>query len=82
MVEVVYYLKSIKIAHRDLKPANFLLKGDKIILIDFGLSKEGMETCIEMKSKCGSERYMAPEIFNEEFYNEKIDDFSLAVILY
>jgi serine/threonine protein kinase len=41
-----------------------------------------METCIEMKSKCGSKGYMAPEIFNEEFYNEKIDDFSLAVILY
>ena len=38
MVEVVYYLKSIKIAHRDLKPANFLLQQENVVLIDFGIA--------------------------------------------
>ena len=40
MVTVVLFLTSKKIVHRDLKPANFVIRGENIVLIDFGLSKE------------------------------------------
>ena len=82
MVAVVWYLTSNRIVHRDLKPQNFLIREGNIVLIDFGLSKESDESIIEMESKCGTPPYMAPEIFNSEPYNEKVDVYALAVILY
>ena len=40
MVEVVMFLHSKKVTHRDLKTENFLIKGNKILLADFGLAKK------------------------------------------
>ena len=81
MVAVILFLKSNKIVHRDLKPANFLLKDKNIILTDFGLSKESAKSIFELNTECGSKPYMAPEIFLG-VYNEKVDVYALAVILY
>ena len=81
MVAVILYLTSNKIVHWDLKPANFLLKDNKIILTDFGFSKESLKSIIEMNTECGTKPYMAPEIF-EGKYDEKVDVYALAVILY
>ena len=39
MVESIKFLHSNNIVHRDLKPENFLIKGDRILLSDFGLAK-------------------------------------------
>ena len=83
MVSVILYLAKNKIVHRDLKPANFLLRPKSIALIDFGLSKESAESMIEMGTAVGTNPYMAPEIFHEEnIYNEKVDVYALAVILF
>jgi serine/threonine protein kinase len=51
------------------------------VLIDFGLSKESMESIIQMETYCGTPPYMAPEIFKQD-YNEKVDVYALAVILH
>ena len=51
------------------------------MLIDFGLSKESMESIIQMESFLGTPCYMAPEIFKGD-YNEKVDVYALAVILH
>ena len=40
-----------------------------------------MESIIEMKTTCGTGPFMAPEIFKGN-YNEKVDVYALAVILY
>lgn len=48
MVAVVLFLTSKKIVHRDLKPQNFLIREGNIVLIDFGVSRENLETIIEM----------------------------------
>lgn len=78
-------LHSNHIIHRDLKPENLLLSScqtDAVLKIsDFGLSRvkapnEHVETV------CGSPLYMAPEILHFQQYDEKVDMWSIGIILF
>jgi serine/threonine protein kinase len=67
------------ILHRDLKPANLLVDfKDTLKISDFGLAKLRPEKDTEkdtftMTGETGSYRYMAPEVFRHEVYNETVD---------
>lgn len=70
--------------HRDIKPENLVLKNKEtleICLIDFGLSEFTNIDDINL-IVCGTPGYVAPEMLNDEPYNEKVDIFSAGVILY
>lgn len=89
MVLAIKYLHDQGISHRDLKPENILLSdsGNKETLIkvtDFGLSKF-FDAKTVMKTFCGTPNYLAPEVLEskgEDSYTNKIDNWSLGVILY
>ncbi|KAK8844349.1 hypothetical protein M9Y10_024563 [Tritrichomonas musculus] len=69
--------------HRDLKPSNILIAKDGTIKIsDFGISK--LMTAEEQSTTlgAGTQKFMSPEILNEEDYNEKADVYSFGVVLY
>ena len=70
--------------HRDLKPENLLFSSpepDAIVKIsDFGLAKVISDEL--MTTACGTPGYVAPEIFKNNYYDNKIDVFSLGVIFY
>eukprot|EP00516_Mucochytrium_quahogii_P001350 CAMPEP_0203761766 /NCGR_PEP_ID=MMETSP0098-20131031/14788_1 /ASSEMBLY_ACC=CAM_ASM_000208 /TAXON_ID=96639 /ORGANISM=" , Strain NY0313808BC1" /LENGTH=542 /DNA_ID=CAMNT_0050655899 /DNA_START=421 /DNA_END=2049 /DNA_ORIENTATION=- len=77
------------IVHRDLKPSNILLTADgNVRITDFGLSKfipsknKKMNDRFTMTGETGSYRFMAPEVFKHEQYNEKVDVYSFALIVY
>jgi len=76
------------VIHRDLKPANLLLNEDCHLKVgDFGLSKvkemQKIAGTYCMTGKTGSMRYMAPEVFlDEPLYDEKVDIFSCALIMW
>ena len=83
----VQYLHSLnpKVVHRDLKPGNLLVKSEGhhhvIKVADFGVSRllddnEG----VMMMTVTGTEIFMAPEIFAQTKYDEKVDIFSLGLI--
>jgi len=78
------YLHGKSISHRDIKPENFMLykKDDMtcIKMIDFGLSKDYSEKQT-MTTMSGSPYYIAPEVFLQK-YNQKIDIWSMGVVLY
>lgn len=76
----VYFLHKNKIMHRDIKPENLLL-GEKNILklCDFGSCTE-IEG--ERRTYCGTAEYLAPEIIKKDGYTEKVDIWSLGVLLY
>lgn len=75
--------------HRDLKPDNIGFTADDTLKIfDFGLSRviydaspDDIGGFYDM-SECGSWRYMAPEIADSKPYNQKVDIYSFAIILW
>lgn len=85
ILEAVAYCHAHKVAHRDLKPENLLLKDHtddtKIKVVDFGFAKI-VEKPNSLSTLCGSPMYTAPEIINYKPYDERVDNWSLGVILF
>jgi serine/threonine protein kinase len=76
------------IIHRDIKLENIFVKynnqskNDFIVKLgDFGLSREFPNEKID-DSFCGSPETMAPEIYDEKPYNNKVDLYSIGIIMY
>ena len=84
IAEGMKYVHFRKVIHRDLKPNNILVDSNGTIKIcDFGISK--LMTIEEQTTTLGpgTQKFMAPEIINEEeVYNEKVDVYSFGVVLF
>ncbi len=77
-----------KLCHGNLKPQNIFFsyknekKSDFIIkLRDFGF-RTFLNDSKTMKTNCGTQDFMAPEVKEYEYLNEKSDLYSLGIILY
>ena len=77
------YLDKNCIIHRDIKPKNILLTDKRRVLkiADFGFAKKHNEQSLH-ETMCGSPLYMAPEIMNNNMYNNQTDLWSIGMILY
>ena len=81
-------VQDVNIVHRDLKPANFVLVGDSLKLIDFGISSSirAEVTSVIPADRCGTISYMAPETLQDQGNSFKVgrysDVWSLGCILY
>ena len=84
VISAIYYLHHMNppIMHRDIKPENILITSDmKAKLIDFGWSAYINPGEIR-NSICGTPVYLAPEIINRTGHNEKVDIWSIGVLLF
>lgn len=70
--------------HRDLKLENILFdKNENVKLVDFGFTREYEGKASHLQTFCGTICYSAPEMLKGEKYaGEKVDVWSLGVILY
>ena len=77
----VSYLHSSKIIHRDLKSANiFLMKNGQLKIGDLNVSKH-MKTS-QACTYVGTPIYLAPELWDNQYYDYKCDIWSLGCIIY
>ncbi|KAI9757111.1 MAG: glyceraldehyde-3-phosphate dehydrogenase 1 [Chaenotheca gracillima] len=84
LVGAVSYVHNKSCVHRDLKLENILLdKHDNVKLCDFGFTREYEGKASYLQTFCGTVCYSAPEMLKGEKYaGEKVDIWSLGVILY
>ncbi|KAI9910923.1 hypothetical protein PsorP6_010829 [Peronosclerospora sorghi] len=89
------YLQAKHIVHRDIKSSNILLDRElRAKLCDFGFAikmeplkavecgtSESEASKSQRKSYCGTDAYMAPEMFLDEDYDHSVDIFSFGVVL-
>lgn len=81
-VLAIDYCHQHHIWHRDIKPSNFLLKKDKIILIDFGLAGFRLNEDQTHTDSINSLWYRPPEVLKHEKYSEKVDIWGLGCLFY
>ncbi|KAI8380802.1 kinase-like domain-containing protein [Blakeslea trispora] len=73
------YLHSKCFIHRDIKCENILLGWNgEVKLADFGLATK---TTRKNRERLGTSKWMAPEVIRKQFYDEKIDIWSLGITL-
>ncbi len=84
LCSVLYYIHQSNYIYYDLKPENILIKKTKgrplIKLIDLGFSQyivDNKENIIR-----GTAEYIAPEILKNEVHDQRVDLYSLGIVLY
>ncbi|CDO94840.1 unnamed protein product [Kluyveromyces dobzhanskii CBS 2104] len=88
ILDAVEYVHSRGIYHRDIKPENILIAGNwNIKLTDWGLATTDKTS---MERNVGSERYMAPELFESNLDTEekaepydcaKVDIWAIGIVM-
>jgi Ca2+-binding EF-hand superfamily protein len=85
MVYAVNYLHTQNVVHRDLKLENWMYASAEpdapLKLIDFGFSQVTADEDQQMNRPCGTLQYASPELLQRR-YTQKVDMWSLGVILY
>lgn len=83
--QAVAYCHGQNVAHRDLKPENLLLVSrdvdSRVKVADFGYAKR-VPRPASLTTRCGTFSYMAPEIVNAIPHDERVDNWSLGVIMF
>lgn len=77
------YLHGMKIRHKDIKPENILVKGQTVLITDFGLAldwDEAGESTTQDTRPLKTPRYSAPEMLTDAPRNSSSDIWSLGCV--
>ena len=83
LISTMYYIHARGFVHRDLKTQNILLdKNLDMKMCDFGLTRKKSELNSGSGQFAGTPCYMAPELFERKYYDEKVDVFAFGTVLW
>mmetsp|Transcript_49517 Transcript_49517/g.116728 ORF Transcript_49517/g.116728 Transcript_49517/m.116728 type:complete len:764 (+) Transcript_49517:206-2497(+) len=84
VADVLRYLHLCNVVHRDIKPENLLVDSKGCLkLADFGLAVEKKGSYVQSRSNlAGTPRYMAPESYRDDKCTDRIDIYSLAMMMW
>jgi len=84
MVRALARAHDFEVIHRDLKPENvFVLKGDRIKLLDFGIARSMQDSRLTSVGEIfGTPEYMAPEQGTSTEVGPSADIYSTGIILF
>ncbi|PIA18162.1 Pkinase-domain-containing protein [Coemansia reversa NRRL 1564] len=88
MCQGIAHLHSLGVCHRDIKPENLLLDAHNTLKItDFGVADvfrvAWEERIHKSRGLCGSDPYIAPEMYSGKSYDgRKVDVWSAAIVYY
>ena len=75
LLSALAFMHSKSIMHRDLKPENLILKDTEndwnVKIADFGLATF-LTVGEQLFKRCGTPGYVAPEILDDQKYDEKV----------
>jgi len=86
LIEIIKHVHDCGIIHRDIKPENFMFSGNKIKLIDFGLSRKYVHNCKHItlennKSIVGTPYFIGIHIHDGQTPSRRDDVESIGYIL-
>ncbi|MDO4273652.1 MAG: serine/threonine-protein kinase [Eubacteriales bacterium] len=82
LCKALEHCRQLNIIHRDIKPENiFVSRFGEFKIGDFGIARE-LERTMSGLSKKGTYSYMAPEMYRGEQYDNRVDIYSLGIVLY
>jgi len=81
-LRAIVYLHRQGIIHRDLKPENIVVVGDRVKVLDFGLSIDRHTAGAADVEFAGTVSYMAPELLRGEPPSERTDLYAIGMIAY
>lgn len=85
LIAVMEFLHSHKIKHKDVKPANILVRGDNVLITDFGIARavnDESTTASIGTPGVHSPMYCAPEVaYQNHARGRAVDIFSLGCVL-
>ena len=83
IVSALIYMQERNVIHRDIKPENILIMDvDRmhVKLCDFGWSTHTIDE--RRTTFCGTVDYVAPELIDQEPYDDKIDIWAVGILSY
>jgi serine/threonine-protein kinase len=83
LLDALAYAHDAGVIHNDVKPGNVVLRGERVLLLDFGFAKDvGLAAITESQMALGTPSYMAPEQFAGQRSDPRSDLYGVGALVH